>query len=122
MEDRGDWFSTFVSLDRVAKRVADRKLNNGLVNASWKITGPFARPTVKRVTVLVFCSFFHFSFLSLRDDVNRGTKCRVLFSRCVFFYVLDVFFFLRLQRILRSILIISLQDMREISRKSLELF
>lgn len=92
MEDRGDWFSTFVSLDRVAKRVADRKLNNGLVNASWKITGPFARPTVKRVTVLVFCSFFHFSFLSLRDDVNRGTKCRVLFSRCVFFYVLDVFF------------------------------
>lgn len=42
-EDRGDWFSTFVSLDRVA----DRELNNGLVNASWKITGPFARPTVK---------------------------------------------------------------------------
>lgn len=61
----GDWFSTFVSLDRVA----DRELNNGLVNASWKITGPFARPTVKlcplslaRLLLLLifFSSFFFF--------------------------------------------------------------
>lgn len=70
--------------------VADRKLNNRLVNASWKITGPFARPTVKCVAVLVF--FFFFSFFSLHDDVNRGTKYK-LFSRCVFLYVLGVFFF-----------------------------
>lgn len=95
MEDRGDWFSTFVSLDRVAKRVADRKLNNGLVNASWKITGPFARPTVKRVT----CSsssraLFSPCFLSLHDDddVNRRTKCKLFFSFVFFVYVLVCFF------------------------------
>lgn len=79
--------------------VADRKLNNRLVNASWKITGPFARPTVKCVAVLVF---FFFSFFFLYTMMSIGEQS-ISFFLVVFFCMFSVFFFFEMQCILRSI-------------------